>query len=208
MPAETTDSDIPQKAFPFMQLPPELRVMVYKLALQDMVDPILCSGPGDAEDPKAFHGALALVHTSRLVRLESCRDMYSIVTVHRGSLVDILNTLVARMEESRATTPTASCAHLHDQYGKVWRQYKCVGVLVCWHMLYFASTCPTLRCMWFLFLLGGSQHSKSHRWHEWLKVAVWSEASQTFSKAIPGPRSPTLTLDEVDFVVACLAGMR
>jgi hypothetical protein len=129
MPAETTDSDIPQKAFPFMQLPPELRVMVYKLALQDMVDPILCSGPGDAEDPKAFHGALALVHTSRLVRLESCRDMYSIVTVHRGSLVDILNTLVARMEEPRATTPTASCAHLHDQYGKVWRQYKCVGVL-------------------------------------------------------------------------------
>jgi hypothetical protein len=51
-----------------MQLPPELRVMIYKLALQDIVDPILSSGPGDANDPQPFHGALALLHTSQIVR--------------------------------------------------------------------------------------------------------------------------------------------
>jgi hypothetical protein len=129
MPAETTDSDIPQEAFPFMQLPLELRVMVYKLALQDIVDPILSSDSRDVEEPKPFHGALALLHTSQLVRLESCSAMDPITTAHRDSLGDVCETIVDRMEESRAITPTVSNAHLHDQYGKVSRQLKCVIVL-------------------------------------------------------------------------------
>jgi hypothetical protein len=52
-----------------------------------------------------------------------------------------------------------------------------------------------------VFLLGGIRFTKNRR-YEWLKVAVWSQTSQTFSKAFPGLRSSTLTLDEVDFVVA------
>jgi hypothetical protein len=129
MPTKTADSERPQEVFPFMQLPPELRVMVYKFALQDIVDPILSADSGNAEEPKPFHGALAPLYTSRLLRLESCGTMRPIVVVHRGCLSDVLETLVACMEESRLTMPTNSRAHLHDQYYKVERQHKCVAVL-------------------------------------------------------------------------------
>jgi hypothetical protein len=129
MPTESADGERLQRTFPFMQLPPELRVMVYKFALQDVVDPILSSDPGDVKRPEPFRGALALLHTSRLLRWESCRPMQRIVQAHRDSLADICHTLVDRMEESIATTPMTSCAHLYDQYGKVSRQHKCVVML-------------------------------------------------------------------------------
>jgi hypothetical protein len=72
MPTETTESEVHQEAFPFMKLSPELRLVVYHFALQDVVAPILSSDPNDDTAPKPFRGALALLDTSRLLRSESC----------------------------------------------------------------------------------------------------------------------------------------
>jgi hypothetical protein len=128
MPAETTDSDVPQEAFPFMQLPPELHVMVYKFALQDIVDPILSSDSRDVEEPKPFHGALALLHTSELLRTESLCSMKRIVYSHRDSLLDARQCPIDRMKELTKATPIDWCAldEIVAQHDKLKRQHDCI----------------------------------------------------------------------------------
>jgi hypothetical protein len=131
MPAETLDSERPQETFPFMQLPPELRVMVYKLALQDVVDPILSADSGDAKEPKQFHGALALLHTSQIVRRESCRAVIPIARAHCKSLLDARRRTMELRKDLRLTHTNQRALHqLHDQHGKLVRQHDCIGAAV------------------------------------------------------------------------------
>jgi hypothetical protein len=131
VPAEIADSERPQEAFPFMQLPPELRVMVYKLAIQDIVDPILSADSGDAKEPKQFHGALALLHTSQLVRLESCGTMRPIARAHHDILWSDLQALSARLMESEGVTHMDRCARdqIYGQYDEIGCRWDCIGTV-------------------------------------------------------------------------------
>jgi hypothetical protein len=115
VPTETADSERPQEAFPFMQLPPELRVMVYKFALQDLVDPILSSDSGDAKRPEPFRGALAFLHKSRNIRLESCSDMMRIVRTHSTSLLHALQALAG--------------SDIPGQFDNTELQYSCIRTM-------------------------------------------------------------------------------
>ena len=89
--ASTTAADMPNQAqqdSPFMKLPTELRLRIYKFTFDDIVDDIAADtaqqqhvrvykGPGELWSPPtykehpAFFGVLGLLHTSRELRGES-----------------------------------------------------------------------------------------------------------------------------------------
>lgn len=67
----------PTPAFPFMKLPAELRLQIYKYAIQNTIDAVLARPLPTSSDRKkiwntcpAFIGAQALLHTSSEVRAE------------------------------------------------------------------------------------------------------------------------------------------
>lgn len=69
----------PQKLSPtFAGLPTELRLQIYRIALQDIINEVM---EQDAFEPGwlEYRGALALLHTDRSIRAESAREMLPIV---------------------------------------------------------------------------------------------------------------------------------
>lgn len=76
MAPDTTDASLDQEPFPFMRLPPELRLMVYQFALRNITDPIMFPPSGEAQKPQPYRGALALLHTNKFIRDESHSTMW------------------------------------------------------------------------------------------------------------------------------------
>lgn len=88
MAIDTTNKERHQGTFPFMSLSPELRIEVYKFALQDITDVIKSCTLTSKDEYQTYHGALALLHISRLVRLESCEALWPITDAHYLTLED------------------------------------------------------------------------------------------------------------------------
>jgi hypothetical protein len=131
MPTEKTESEVRQEASPFMKLSPELRLMVYQFALQDIVAHILSSDPNDATVPKPFRGALALLDTSRLLRSESCSLMKRIVGAHCDRLLDARKVLLDRSSEMAKATHLDMRAldQNFEQIEKLIHQHHCIDAV-------------------------------------------------------------------------------
>lgn len=83
-----------QRPFPFMELPPELRLLAYEFSFQDTVDAIV-SAPystralAHSRKPQ-FLGAVALVHTSKLIGAESIDIVKTLASIHWSALEVLL----------------------------------------------------------------------------------------------------------------------
>lgn len=107
--------------------------MVYKFAAHDIVDPILSSDPGGAKRSEPFRGALALLHTSQIVRRESCPAIEPIFDAKGSSLLNAKMAIWERRREIRAVTGSNNpvCLQLRDQQDKVGHQYEYVPGIGC-----------------------------------------------------------------------------
>lgn len=76
MATDTAEACLDPEPFPFMRLPPELRLIVYDFAVHAITDPIMFSDSGEVQELQPYRGALALLHTSKHIRQESCDDMW------------------------------------------------------------------------------------------------------------------------------------
>lgn len=65
-----------------MKLPVEVRCIIYELALQDTVDFITSTTTDSKCAPIKLRGALALLHTSRVIRAESSDEMLALTMAH------------------------------------------------------------------------------------------------------------------------------
>lgn len=86
------------RVFPLMELPPELRLRIYRFAIHDTIDGILARPRGSKpvrsssnwqeewDGCPRFLGSLALLHTSREVRSEVKRDFRNIVDSQYGDM--------------------------------------------------------------------------------------------------------------------------
>lgn len=66
---------------PFIAIPTELRLEIYRIALQDRIHTVLLSCANKDFKPITpyYRGAMALLHTNRLIRAESAREMLPMV---------------------------------------------------------------------------------------------------------------------------------
>ena len=66
---------------PFLALPIELRLEIYRIALQDRINTVLllCANKDFKPITPDYRGAMALLHTNRLIRAESAREMLPMV---------------------------------------------------------------------------------------------------------------------------------
>ena len=78
----TVDS---QEHFPFMKLPPEIRLMIYEFGIHNSIEAAISQVSSSSTrrfEPPAYLGALALVHTSSGIRKESRDAMHAIAYRH------------------------------------------------------------------------------------------------------------------------------
>lgn len=104
-PLTTATAANPPKLCPsFTGLPVELRLQIYKLAIQDTIKDFLRS-PNRMMHVllyrrKAYRGGLALLHTNRMVRAESARDMLLVVEAELVSRKAYVDDLESRWAEA------------------------------------------------------------------------------------------------------------
>jgi len=71
----TTDSERINQQSPLLYLPPEIRLLIYPFTLQHKIEEMKAkidrAVATKRQKPRAFRGALALLHTSSLLRSES-----------------------------------------------------------------------------------------------------------------------------------------
>jgi hypothetical protein len=102
--ANTSSTDSPDQLFAFMKLPPEVRCIIYGLALQDIFDAI-DYWPKRRPRPRfKDQGALALLHTSRTIRAESQPELAQLVRARRITCCALSH----RLDDEYTT---ALCAH-------------------------------------------------------------------------------------------------
>lgn len=78
----------PNQSSPFAKLPAELRIAIYKFALQatmDSICPETIFGNTGLKIQAEYSGALALLHTSKIIRAESAQQMLPIVQTKLSS---------------------------------------------------------------------------------------------------------------------------
>jgi len=118
-----------RQPFPFMKLPPELRLTVYEVAIRShledierttilqcstmtekdlgearklMVAEIMDSDMGKPAQPTPYLGVLALLHTSKLVYRESCNIMHNLADrVHKARFGDGLRNRLTQASRDR-----------------------------------------------------------------------------------------------------------
>lgn len=131
MTAGATDACHDEEPFPFMKLPPELRLMVYQCALQDITDPIMFPPSDEAQKPHPCRGALALVQTSKYIREESYRPMWRIALRHTKSLSNAFRAALERNSELRNSTHFGSPAYeqASDERRRAYRRTTCMNVI-------------------------------------------------------------------------------
>lgn len=65
---------------PFLELPPELRLMIYELMVHEIIAALISATPAavrsNALKRPRYFGALALLHTNHIIRKESGKFMY------------------------------------------------------------------------------------------------------------------------------------
>jgi hypothetical protein len=86
MATNTVDAEPYEQASLFMELPTELRLQIYALAVEDTVDFIILTTTGLKGPDPVLRGALALLHTSKQVRVESRRELFTQVVAQRAAV--------------------------------------------------------------------------------------------------------------------------
>lgn len=85
-PMETNNMGQCQKQYStsrFLDLPAELRLAIYKLAMEDLITTLPPpDSPIMAKLRPRYRGALALLHTNRSIRQESAREMLPLIQAH------------------------------------------------------------------------------------------------------------------------------
>lgn len=95
--------------FPLEKLPTELRLRIYKLALQGILNylrsrnfvGLFLSRDGLAK----YRGALALCHTSRSIRAESVRELLSVLETKLAKATGYL----IKLEQTKSQKPRSMC---------------------------------------------------------------------------------------------------
>jgi len=119
-----------QQAFPILRLPPELRIMIYKVALQDITDPVMFAGSEPVQKPHSSRGALALLRTSKFVQIESYHVMWHIVHNHNATLLDAQRVHLELYDElGMATQPKSIYKRYDDNWHRIDRQQTCMNVV-------------------------------------------------------------------------------
>lgn len=131
MTANTTDAHLDQEPFPFMRLPPELRLMVYQLALRDITDPIVFPPSTRARRPHPRRGALALLYTSKHVRLESHGAMWYIADRHSTAIGNARKVIAERILERKdfPRMEMAAVLKMYNDHAKVAGQSFCIDLV-------------------------------------------------------------------------------
>jgi hypothetical protein len=113
-----------------MRLPPELRLMVYQIALRDITDPIMYPTSDKVQRPHPSRGALALLQTSKHMRPESHGAMWSAVHNHIGTLLDAGRAITNRYRETvdSAWSDDSAFTQYEDDYQRNHRLYECMEV--------------------------------------------------------------------------------
>lgn len=103
-----------------MTLPPELRITIYKLAMQHTIDTLYAkstTGSGTTLQDHAFYSAvLALPHTSRALRAESLDTLEHLVLARLEQLSDELFDFVSRPQSLLVEDPRAFVKELVDRF--------------------------------------------------------------------------------------------
>lgn len=106
----TPTSTAPDSCSPFTKLPAEIRIAIYRLALQAIIDPFRSGGfefeTSNSLQPK-YHGALALLHTNKSIRAESAQEMLAVLPPKPTSFMEEFQKMYA--------THLASNRHLHKK---------------------------------------------------------------------------------------------
>jgi hypothetical protein len=114
-----------------MRLPPELRLMVYRFALQDITDPIMFPGSGEVQKPHLSQGSLALLCTSKQLRSESHISMWN--TAHRycRALHNTFKAVSKRSGEVSRSTCFGSPAweQANDNFDRAYHQATCISAI-------------------------------------------------------------------------------
>jgi hypothetical protein len=103
-----------------MRLPPELRLMVYQFALREITDPIMFPSSGEAQKSQPYRGALAFLHTSKLLRMESWFAMWNNVRRCRETSFDDYRGAFSRYSEVCFSTRFGSPAY--EQAREDWHR--------------------------------------------------------------------------------------
>lgn len=106
-PTKAVMPERPQQTCPFLQLPVELRVMIYDMALQDVSDDI-AEIVSNSKSPQQHQlaqsvpllGALAILHTSRELRGEAFDALRSLAEVKRERMFKAWTILLSKKEEA------------------------------------------------------------------------------------------------------------
>jgi hypothetical protein len=85
--------------------------MVYQFALREITDPIMFPPSGEAQKPQPYRGALALLHTNKLLRMESWFAMWKNAHGYRKTTYSAFEAIATRYHEVRASTQFGSFAY-------------------------------------------------------------------------------------------------
>ena len=131
MTASTVDTDHDQDAFPFMRLPPELRLLVYSFALQDITEPIMHPATGQAQKPHPYQGALALLQTNKHLRLESYQALSRVAHARSRIINDTFHAVTKQLHEVRASNGFMSSAYRQasDEHNRALNQFMSMSVI-------------------------------------------------------------------------------
>ncbi|PHH75709.1 hypothetical protein CDD80_2166 [Ophiocordyceps camponoti-rufipedis] len=128
----------PQKPFPFLDLPPELRIKVYHHYF-DTIDPVVDLGPGNH---KRIHKLLGLMRVSKLIHAEATHFFYSSRTfrlfpTHPGRYFKSKKPLLSRLKPSQRLSITSLELRLGPGWNappKGWVVNEALGLRDCIHV--------------------------------------------------------------------------
>jgi len=153
--AAITTPPQPQQDCPLMKLPTELRIRIYDFALQHLFDAIYDKASTDEKqlnpvnrshcDQGSFYsGALAFIHTNRILRHESLDTLASLTHAHMEYLSAECNRI--RLEEvQRSTTAKSEQFNAYPSArSKDWTEE--LTLMRCFHqMMHISDVIRTIR---------------------------------------------------------------
>lgn len=131
MTADATDNENGQKAFPFMGLPPELRIAVYEFVLRDVTDPFVFPATSEAQEAQPCKEALSLLHKSKHMRQESCRAMRPLAERFSKDLNAVFEVVYER-SPARASVQYASPVYeqARNEFDRASSQTVCISAKI------------------------------------------------------------------------------
>jgi hypothetical protein len=86
MAAKPVNTEPSEQVSPFMRLPAEVRLAIYGLALQDTINITKATTTASQWPCARLEGALALLQTSKSIRVDSRHELLTLVLVHNDCM--------------------------------------------------------------------------------------------------------------------------